>query len=155
MSKVLVYIVLLVIFSVSSLSNLKIKREIIYPIRKKASINLALAVIVLIFIFLAYQVGNGKPLNYLLIALGALYVITSLISQGITRKGLRYHSNYKLITGIFIDWSQVKDYTFDVKSAELQMVEYKKSKLFVNLFFDQEDALEIKNFLSSTLNKKK
>ncbi|NLX75624.1 MAG: hypothetical protein GXZ13_07380 [Synergistaceae bacterium] len=154
MSKVLVYIVLIVIFSVSSLSNLRSKKEIIYPVRRNSSTNFAVALIIVIFAFLSYRLGKGNLLNYLIIALGALYVITCLFSQGITRKGLRYHSSYKLINGVFKDWSQVKDYSFNIDSGELQMVEYKNRKLFVNLYFNKEDALEIDSFLSATIDKK-
>ena len=87
--QILVYLILLISFTVGSIYNLKIRKECIYNIKIKKLMIIILAISTLILLVIAYIAGNTWD-NYLLSLVASVFLISGVISGGIHEKGIYY-----------------------------------------------------------------
>jgi len=90
LKQTLIYGVLSLIFIVISIYNFKIGKESLYSTRLTKPRLIVILLIPLVFISIAYFSSDGRVVDYILLILGSVFVISPLFAEGIHEKGI-YH----------------------------------------------------------------
>lgn len=152
---IILYILFFGFFSLTSYRMVQNRKIISVPVRGGRldwKVNL---LILLGFIAMALYFGKGRLLNYLLFAVAAGYFFSSQGSQGLSEEGVHYNTYYRLVSGTFIPWQDIIDYSYNDDTGELLMVETEKRKYILSIFFAEKDVAKVGAILRARLGEKK
>lgn len=125
-----------------------------YPIKlTKPRIGL-IVITLLVFIGMAYFVGNGSWSNYLLAILASLFIISTIVSQGISERGI-YHLELR-VSGQIVrlsKWEEIKDIKIDSDKNKLESFKYKdkprRPTIFPDQYYSSEAISKIKEYIGN------
>ena len=144
----LIYIILSSIFIVGSTYNFKIRKRCIYLTRLTKPRCIIILIIPLIFWGLAYFTSDGTLANYILAALGSVFVISPVLAEGINEEGI-YHLSLgtKSMFVRLARWENIKGFKLNEDKGKLENIKLKTRTIFPDQYYNSEDIDEINKYI--------
>lgn len=150
MLELTLYIIILLLFITGAIYNFGIRIKCIYP-TKLAKINLVTIITTpLIFIVLAYLGGN-LWYHYILSLSGAIYLISSVLGQGIHDKGIYCLPLGRLSIFRLAKWEDIKGVSIDSSKNKIHSYTYKSKEILLSQHYKQEDFPKVKKMIEKKI----
>ena len=144
----LIYIILSLTFIAGSIYNFKIQKQCIYPTRLTKPRFIIVLIIPLIFLSIVYFASDGRLANYILAALGSIFVISPVLAEGISEKGI-YHlaPSTKPIFVRLAKWEDIKYFKLNENKGKLESIKLKTRTISPDQYYYPEDIDEINKYV--------
>lgn len=146
--QIAVYLILLLIFTCGSIYNFTIRKQCTYPIRLMRSRAIIILIASVIFLGMAYFVSDGSWYNYILAILASIFITSSILGEGVHRKGIYFYPiGKKSFFSRLAKWQDVKDVKLDTNKNKLESFKVKTTTIFPNQYYSAEDIEEIDKYI--------
>lgn len=105
----------------------------------------------LIFIFIAYASGNTWY-HYLLSLSGAIYIISSIVGQGIHKKGIYCLPFGRRTIFPLVKWEDIKGVSVDSSKNKIHSYRLMSKEILLSHYYKEEDFDEIKKMLDKKIS---
>jgi len=145
--KVAMSILFLLGFIGGSIYNLNIRKGCLYPIKITKARKILSVLAFFIFSFVAY-IGGNLWYYYVVAVAGAIYLISSIVGQGIHEKGIYYQGIGPGSTIIKLaKWENIHDIKIDETKNKLESFRVKTNKIEPDQYYNPEDIPQIIKFV--------
>ena len=153
-----VFLILILAFSVGTIYNFGIRIKCIYPVKLTKPRAGLLAITPIVFLAMAYYIGENSWDNYLLAASGSLFLVSGILGEGISKRGIYYRP---LGTGSQImrlaKWEDIKDVKININKNKLESFKHeaklKAATIFPDQYYNSKDIGKISKYIESKTNK--
>lgn len=146
--QVVIYCILSIIFIAGSIYNFKIRKQCIYPTRLTKPRCIIILIIPLIFLSMTYFISDGRLANYILVVLGSIFVISPVLAEGISEKGIYHLSLGTKSTFVRLaKWEDIKDFKLNENKGKLESIKLKTRTIFPDQYYHLENVLEINKYI--------
>ena len=147
-NEIILYWVLLLFFTSVSFYNFRIRSQCIYAVRITKPRAILILITPLVFLGMAYSVGDKSWLKYLLAISASLLIISRVVGEGIHEKGIYYHSGNRIIATL-VKWEDIKDVEIDMSKNQIKS--FTNTRIKVRIYPDQYYSCEDINYISKYL----
>lgn len=147
-NQIMLYWILLLFFVSISLYNFIIRKQCIYPVKLTKPRAVLSIIIPLVFLAMAYYLGENSRDNYLLAISASTLLISRIVGEGIHEKGIYYHKG-KRIVATLAKWEDIKDVKIDFNKNKLERFKLKSRTIYPDQYYSSEDIDRIKKFIEA------
>lgn len=140
------FLLLIFVFSAGSIYHFRIRKQCIYPVKLTKPRVILLIIISLVFLAMAYYLGGNSWDKYLLAISASLFIISGVLGQGVSEKGIYYRplGAASLIIRL-AKWECIKNIKINAAQNKLESFRFKTETVFPDQYYNSQDILEIKN----------
>ena len=144
MNKIFVY-GLSILFVSNAIYHLSIWYQCIYLARLTKGMVAVVVIIPIVFLSLAYTVGNGLIENVILTLVASLSMISQVAGRGISEKGIYYWTK----TGLnrLAKWEDIKQLHFDQSKSHLEKIRFSSYARYPDQYYQSEKVEEIYDYI--------
>ncbi len=148
-----IYTILLLIFAGSSIYNFKIRKQCIYSAKLTKPRFIIVLVIPMVFLGLAYFVSDGSWRDYIIAILAGLFVISSMMGEGINEKGIYYTSSGTGTRFVRLaKWEDLEDINLNLNKNKLESFKLKTGTIFPDQYYHSKDIDKIAKYIKKNLS---
>ena len=142
----IIFLLFTFIFIAISIYQFRIRKICIYSVKLTKPRVVLLIAVPLIFLGLAYYVGDKSWENYLLAISASLFIISGILGEGISKKGIYFRPTGATMMIIRLaKWEDIKDIKINDDKNKLESFRFKTETVFPDQYYNSEDILGIKN----------
>ena len=145
---IILYVIILLLFIVGSIYNFRIRIKCLYP-DKMTKKNLVI-IIITPLIFLAYFGGN-LWYHYILSLSAAIYLVSSVVGQGIHEKGIYSVSVGRFSIFRLTKWEDIEGINVDSSKNKIHSYQFKSRLIMVSQYYKEEDFDEVKKLIEKKI----
>ena len=88
---------------------------------------------------MAYYIGDNSWKNYLLAISGSLFIISGILGQGISEKGIYFRpSGATMMIIRLAKWEDIKDVKIDFNKNKMEKFKFKSNTIFPDQYYDSK-----------------
>lgn len=147
-NQIVIYWILLLFFTSVSLYNFIIRKQCIYTVKLTKTRSVLLVIIPLVFLGMAYYVGENSWYKYLLAISASTLLVSQIVGEGIHKKGIYYHRGQRIIASL-TKWEDIKDIKIDINNNKLKSFTNTKirTRIYPDQYYSSRDIDKIKEFI--------
>lgn len=144
MSKILTYLVSIVLI-INAIYHFHVRQKCIYLAKLTKGMIIVLIIIPVVFLGLAYFVGDGLVENVLVAIAVSLSMIAQITGQGISEEGIYYWTK----TGVnrLARWETIKKVDINRSKNRLEKIRLQTYAQYPNQLYPANDIEEIHEFI--------
>lgn len=148
MNKIFVY-GLSILFVFNAIYHYYIRHQCIYLAKLTKGMVAVLAIIPIVFLSLAYTVGNGLMENVILSVGASLSMISQIAGRGISEKGIYYWTK----TGLnrLAKWEDIEKLHFDKSKCHLEKIRFTSYACYPDQYYQSEKVKEIYDYIQKRI----
>ena len=147
---IVLYAIILLLFVAGSIYNFRIRVKCIYPIEMTKRNLIVIIITLIIFIVLAYFGGN-MWYHYIFSLSAAILLVSSVIGQGIHKKGIYSVSVGRFSIFRLTKWEDIEGINVDSSKNKIHSYQFKSRLIMVSQYYKEEDFDDIKKFIEKKI----
>ena len=136
-------------FAGGSIYSFIIRQKVIYRPKITKISAVVLTITPLLFLGMAYYIGEKSWSKYPIAILGATLLILGATSEGISQKGIYYIPLGGSILKRLAKWEDIKNIKIDSNKNKLESFKHKTVTIFTAQYYKSEEINEIKEYIEN------
>lgn len=144
MNKALIYLLSVILF-LNTIYHFRIRQKCIYLAQLTKGMAVVLVIIPIVFLSLAYIVGNGLEENVVVAVAVSSSMISRIVGRGISEEGIYYWTK----TGVnrLASWENIKKVDVNHSKNRVEKIRFQNYARYMDQYYPAKDIRKIDEYI--------